>query len=354
MRRRIVLRCAALLSVVVATTAAAAAAGAGDAGGFYKNKTVTIVTSTGPGGTYDLVARLLARVMPKYIPGVPTMVVENMPGAGNVLATNYMYNIAPKDGTMIATIHDAMPLYQALDGRGVRFDVKNFAWLGSTGPENEVVLVWHTADIKTFEDARKKTVIMGTTGAGSGISLIPSVMNHVLDTKFKLVIGYKSSEDINLAMVSGEVQARTFSMASIVAQHSDWIRDKKIVILAQAGETREKDLPDTPLLTELTDDPTKKEILRLVSSPSAFGHPFVAPPGVPADRVQVLHAAFDATLRDPDFKASLAKLQMTVDPTSGADLEKLAREVVDATPDIVAKTKIAVASLENKSTDAEK
>src|SRR5947207_3286537 len=154
---------------------------------FYEGKTVTLVTSTGIGGTYDLLARAISRHMPRYIPGKPTMIVQNMPGAGNVLATNYMYNVAPKDGTVMAVIHAAMPLHQVLDGRGVRYDAGKFNWLGSSGPENEIILVWSNAGIRSFEDAKKREVVVGATGEGSGLFILPMAMNRVLGTRFKMV-----------------------------------------------------------------------------------------------------------------------------------------------------------------------
>ena len=311
---------------------------------FFKGKTITIVTSTGPGGTYDLAARLVARFMPRYIPGNPTMVVQNMPGGGNVVATNYMYSIAPKDGTAIATIHAAMPLHQVLDGRGVRFDASQFNWLGSTGPQNEVIIVWHTAGVTNIQQAMEKQVILGGTGEGSGIFIIPMAMNNVLGTKFKMVIGYTSSEDVNLAMERGEVQARAFSMGSIVAQHSDWISQKKIAIIAQAGAKREKDIPDVPLLTELAKTDEQKQILQLVSSAPGLGQPFVAPPGVPADRLAVLRHAFDEALKDKDLLAEVAKLHFDIDPMNGEEVAAIARQTIAAPPDIVAKTKAATQS----------
>jgi len=311
---------------------------------FFKGKTITVVTSTGVGGTYDLVARVLARYMPRYVPGNPTMVVQNMPGGGNIVATNYMYSIAPRDGTVIATLHNAMPLSQALQGPGVRFDASKFNWLGSTGPQNEAIVVWHTAGITTVEQAMEKEVVLGGTGVGSGIFMIPMAMNNVLGTRFKMVIGYKSSEEVNLAMERGEVQARAISMGSIVAEHADWIPEKKVAFIAQAGAKREKDLPDTPLLTELATTEEKKRILQLISSPPGLGHPFVAPRGVPADRLAILQHAFDATLKDADFVAESGKLQIGVDPMSGEDVAAIVQQTIDAPPDIVAKTKAVVAS----------
>ena len=331
-------------ALVLAGLSTSALGANGDAGGFYKDKTITIVTSTGPGGAYDLAAREIARIMPRYIPGRPTIIVENMPGAGNVLATNYMYNIAPKDGTMIATIHEAMPLYQALHGRGVRFHAENFKWFGSTSSQNEVILVWHTAGVRDFQDALRKQVIMGTTGTGSGISLIPAAMNSILGTKFKLVVGYKSSEDVNLAMESGEVQGRAFSIDSVVGQHPDWIRDKKVFFIAQAGVVRDRNLPNTPLLTELAAADRDRATLQLISTPAAFGIPFVAPPGVPQGHLEILQRAFDATLRDPDLQTDFAKSKLSLNPTSGEELAKLAKQVIDAPLPVVAAAEAAVGS----------
>jgi len=308
----------------------------------YDGKTITIVTSTGAGGVYDLTARVIARHMGRYIPGYPTLIVQNMPGGGNVLATNYMYNIAPKDGMTIASIHNAMPLHQVLDGRGVRFDAARFNWLGSTGSENEIILVWHTAGIKTIKQAQEKEVALGATGAGSGLSIIPTAMNKVLGTKFKLVIGYKSSEDINLALERGEVQARAFGLNSIVAQHADWLKDNKVAFLAQAGVRRDKDLPDVPLLTELATTQEQRQILKLISSPSGLGHPYLAPPGIPPDRLAMLRQAFDATLKDKAFLAEVEKLKIAIDPMSADEVGAMVAETINAAPDVVAKAKIAM------------
>jgi tripartite-type tricarboxylate transporter receptor subunit TctC len=308
----------------------------------YEGKTITIVTSTGVGGVYDLTARVLARHMGRHIPGNPTLIVQNMPGGGNVLATNYMYNIAPKDGLTIASIHNAMPLHQVLDGRGVRFDAGKFNWLGSTGSENEAILVWHTAAITSIKQASEREIVLGATGAGSGLSIIPTAMNNVLGTRFKLVIGYKTSEDINLALERGEVQARAFGLNSIVAQHADWLTDHKVVFLAQAGVKRDKDLPDVPLLTELAGTPQQRDILKLISAPAGLGHPYLAPPGVSEDRLAILRTAFAATLKDKAFLADVEKLQIAIDPMSAAEVAAIVADTINAPPDVVAKAKTAM------------
>ncbi len=310
--------------------------------GFYKGKTISLVTGTGVGGTYDVIARLIARYMPHYIPGSPTIIVQNMPGAGNVLATNYMYNIGPKDGTAIATIHSAIPLHQVLDPAGVRYDADKFNWLGSTGPQNEVILVWHTAGIKNLAQATEHEIILGGTGPGSGLVIIPAIMNSLLGTKFKIVAGYRTSEDINLGMARGEVQARAFSIGLIASQHPDWLTEHNVAFLAQVGAKRDKLLPDVPLLTELAKNEEQRRIFKLVSSAPALGQPYIAPPGLPADHLAILREAFAATLRDAAFLRDTQKIQFDIDPMSADETAAIVHETIDTPADIVAKAKAAI------------
>ncbi|HWX82170.1 MAG TPA: hypothetical protein VNZ48_01110 [Xanthobacteraceae bacterium] len=321
---------------------APAAAGTPDPAEFYKGKTITLITSTGVGGTYDVIARLVARFMPRYIPGHPGMVVQNMPGGGNVLATNFIYGIAPKDGTAIATIHSAMPLHQVLDSQGIRYDADRFNWLGSTGPQNEVILVWHSAGIRTIADATEREVVVGGTGTGSGMVIIPTMMNNLLGTKFKIVSGYRTSEEVNFGMERGEVQARAFSFGSITSQHPDWLTEHKVTFIAQEGARREKLLPDVPLLTELAKSEEQRRIFQLVSSAPALGQPYVAPPDLPADRLAVLRSAFAATLKDAAFLAETAKMRFDIDPLGADDVALIARDTTHAPPDIIAKAKAAM------------
>jgi tripartite-type tricarboxylate transporter receptor subunit TctC len=311
---------------------------------FYKGKTISLITSTGVGGAYDVVARLVARYMPRYIPGNPTIIVQNMPGGGNVLATNYMFNLAPKDGTAIATIHSAMPLQQVLDAGGVRYDADQFNWLGSTGAQNEVVLVWHTAGIKTLQEATERPIILGGTGAGAGIVILPTVMNNLLGTKFKIVTGYRSSEDVNLGLERGEVQARAFGFDSITSQHPDWITEHKVNFLIQSGARRDKRLLDVPLVTEFARSDEQRQIFRLFSSAPALGQPYVAPPGLPADRLAVLRKAFSATLSDKDFLADTEKIRFTIDAASADEVAEIVHRTTHAPADIVAKAKAAIST----------
>jgi len=320
----------------------AAPAGAETAADFYKGKTVTLITSTGVGGTYDVIARLVARYMPRYLPGNPTIIVQNMPGGGNVLATNYMFNIAPKDGTAIASIHSAMPLQQTLDAGGIRYDSDRFNWLGSTGAQNEVILVWHTAGVKTLEDATRKEIILGGTGAGAGIVLLPMVVNNLLGTRFKIVTGYRTSEDINLGMERGEVQARAFGFGSITSQHPDWLTEHKVTFLVQSGDRRDKLLPDVPLTTDVAKTDEQRRIFRLIASAPALGQPYIAPPDVPADRLALLRAAFAATLADKSFLADCAKIHFDIDTISADDTAKIVHDTTHAPPEIIAKAKAAM------------
>src|SRR3954452_21081831 len=188
---------------------------------FYKAKTITIVTSTGVGGPFDLTARAVAKYMPRYLPGRPAMIVKNMPGGGHVLATNFMYTQAAKDGTFIATVNNIIPLHHILDGRGVRYDARKFNWLGSTGGSNLMTWAWHTSGFKTIEDVMQRELVAGATGTGSGTVIYQAAMNMVLGTKFKIVMGYPSSPAIDIAMERGEVQARGgASLAGMLQEHA--------------------------------------------------------------------------------------------------------------------------------------
>src|SRR5260370_34564924 len=239
---------------------------------FYKGKTVTIVASTGVGGVCDLTARTVAKYMPKYIPGKPTMIVRNMPGGGHVLATNFMFSQAAKDGTFIAIVSNGMPLHQVLDGRGVRYDALKFNWLGSAGLSNLMTVAWHTSGVKTVDDVMTRELITAATGTGSNGFIYANAMNVVLGTRFKIVLGYKTSPEADLAMERGEAAARAgFSLSAIRQEHPDWITDKKVAVLVQVGAEREQDFADVPLMHELAKTAEQRRILALISSPVSLG-----------------------------------------------------------------------------------
>ena len=217
------------VTALVIGVSAASQAQAQPAPEFFKGRTITIITSTGVGGAYDLAARAIARHMPRYIPGAPNMVVRNMPGGGHTLATNYMASQAPRDGTTIATVSNTIPLHQALDGKGVRYDARTLNWLGTLGISSLLTVAWTSSGVTSIDDAMKREIITGATGAGSGAWLYPNAMNIVLGTKFKIVTGYPSSAEIDLAMLRGEVQARSgASYIGYLQERPEWIRENKI------------------------------------------------------------------------------------------------------------------------------
>jgi tripartite-type tricarboxylate transporter receptor subunit TctC len=265
-----------------------------------------------------------------------------MPGGGNVLATNHMYTVAPKDGTMIAVINNAIPLHQVLDGRGVRYDVRKFNWLGSTGAKNSVTFTWHTSGITSIKDVMTREVTIGGTGPASDTSIYPTVMNYVLGTKFKLVHGYKSSSEISIALERGEVQARLNSISSLISDQPEWLKEKKINPLVQLGAKRDKHLPDVPLLTELAQNDEQRQVLELISSPIALGQPYLAPPDMAAERVATLRKAYAATLVDKAFLAETKKLNFEIDPMSGDEVAAVVNHTVNAPPEVIAQAKAAM------------
>ena len=309
---------------------------------FYKGKIVAIITSTGPGGGYDLVARLIARYMPKYLNSAPTMIVQNMPGGGNVVATNYMYEVAPKDGTAIAVVNNAVPLNQVLDGRNVRFDASKFNWLGSTGGRNEAVFILTSAGISSVAELKEKEATLGGTGPGSSIVIFPTAMNSVLGTKFRIVTGYKSSAEVFLAMERGEVVARSGTLPSLQSGYTHWLAENKIRFLAQVGLKRDSELADVPLLTELAETDEQRRVLTLISSPPALGQPYLAPPGVSPLRINMLRAAFEKTMKDAEFVADAAKGSIDIAPMSGDEVARIVTDVVNAEPGTIKRAREAL------------
>jgi len=330
---------AGVLALVLGASAALAAEGED----FFKGRTVSIITSTGAGGGYDLAARLIAQHMPKYIPGKPTFVVRNMPGGGHTRATNYLYAQAPKDGSTIGTVANIIPMHQVVDGKGVLYDARRFGWIGSTGISNMTVAVWRASGVATIADATARQVTLGATGVGSGTFIYPNVMNHVLGTKFKIVPGYQSSAEIDLATVRGEVSGRGGgSYSSYELEHPDWLRDGKVAFVAQIGLDPDKSLGKVPLLQDLAKNDEQRRILRFISSQVKVGRPFLAPPDIPADRLAVLRRAFDATMADEAFLADARKGQLELAPLNGEDLTAVVKEIVDTPPELVAKARAAI------------
>ena len=309
---------------------------------FYSGKTVTILTSSAGGGTYDVAARALARHMSRHIPGAPTMIVQNMPGGGHMLASNFIYNIAPKDGTTIATVNQGVPVHQVLDGRGVRYDAAKFTWLGALGDRNFVFSIWHTAGIKTFEDLKSKGATAGTTGEGSNGFRYPTAINNVLGTNIKIIKGYKSVSEVELAMQRGEINSNAHSYTASLRSNPDWIKEGKIVFLVQIGFKRDPDMPDVPLWTELAQTDEQRHILSLIGASIPLGRPFLAPPAIPAEQAALLRNAFAATLADPAFRSDAAKQDLEVVAMTADEVTEIVRQTISVSPETVAKAKTAM------------
>lgn len=334
-----------LASAVLFTAVGAGAARAEAVADFYKGKVVTIIVSTG-GGSYVLIAQTVAAHMGRHIPGHPTMIAKSMPGAGHVNATNFMYNSAPKDGTYIASIGNSIPEHEVTDGRGVRFESAKFNWLGSTGISNLMAVMWHTAGIRTIADAKKKEVLSGGTGAGSGTVLYPTILNNLLGTRFKIIIGYRSASDVDLAMERGEMQARHgYSYGSFARAHPDWIKSGKASFLYQVGLNPKMGPPGVPLMIDLAENAEQREIMRFFSRTVGLGRPYLAPPGVPADRLAALRTAFDETMKDPGFVADMHKRHLDLFPQDWKEVSENVAAIVNTPKPLVAK---AVAVMERK------
>jgi tripartite-type tricarboxylate transporter receptor subunit TctC len=264
-----------------------------------------------------------------------------MPGAGHVLAANYVANDAPRDGTTMALIVPSIITHQVLDGRGVRYDIAKFQWLGSTDHSNQSVYVWSTS-IKAFAEAMQREVVLGGTGAGSYTLLYPALMNNLLGTRFKTVTGYRSAKDIDLAMQRGEIEGRAGNYLSTVRSiNADWLRDKSINILAQIGAERDPNFADVPLLTEFAKSDEVRRVLRLFEAEITVGRAFLTAPEVPADRVEALRQAFDLTMRDEAFRGDAMRMGLDINPTPAKTLQAVVREVAASPPELIALAKRA-------------
>jgi tripartite-type tricarboxylate transporter receptor subunit TctC len=330
-----------LVGLLAAQGAAAAETSA--VADFYKGKTITLVTGSDTGGGYDLNARVLARYLVRYIPGNPGIIVQNKPGAASVIAANYAYEVAPKDGTVIAGVQRTIPFPDLFVGDTAHYDVRKIHWLGSTMHELGLIVAWHTAPQQTIKDVIKTPMVVGGDGAAADTEIFPRVLNRMFGTQFKIVSGYRGQAQIVLAMERGEVQASgNWSWSDIQKVHPDWVRDKKIKLLLQIDLKKSADLPDVPLILDLARNNEEREVLEVLVSMKSLGRPYFVPPGVPADRAEALRTAFMQTMKDPDFLADAKKSLGTIDPVSGADMQMIVTRVYALPPDIVAKARAAV------------
>jgi tripartite-type tricarboxylate transporter receptor subunit TctC len=314
-----------------ALTLAALAAGPARADAvedFYRGKTVTVIVGVSPGGTYDATARLLARHMSAHMPGKPTMVVQNLLGAGGTSAVIHLYNTAVRDGTVIGMPPRNFPIAPYFNPQ-LKYDGRRFNALGSTTSEVAVAVVWHTVPVKKFEDVFTREISVGATGFLDDTGQLALVTKNLTGAKIRLVTGYPGGNDISAAMEKGEVDARFgWSWGSVKSRARNWLDDKLITILLQMGLKKAKDLPDTPFIMDYAKTERDKQAMELLLAPQGFAWPFVAPPDVPKERVAALRKAFDETMKDPAFVADAKKLDIEVDPMNGEEMQALINRVL--------------------------
>jgi tripartite-type tricarboxylate transporter receptor subunit TctC len=332
----------ALFALPIVTLAAAVPAQAQDAATFYAGKNIRMVVGIDVGSGYDVNARLLARHMAAHIPGKPTIVVQNQPGAGSATMTNQLYANGPFDGTLIGAAFAGLPTFPLLSPGGARFDPAKLVWLGNTNRETHVTYVWHTAPVQSLEDVKTKQLIMGAQAPGSSQVDFPLITNALFGTKFKVISGYQSTAKINLALESGEVQGTIAAWTSLKTLSPQWLADKKVKVIAQWALRPNPELPGVPNALDLAKTADEQAAMRLVMGRLDIGRPFFVPPNVPADRVAALRQAFDDTMKDPAYREEAKKLSIDVDPLTGMELAALVEQIAKTTPDTVARVKAAM------------
>jgi tripartite-type tricarboxylate transporter receptor subunit TctC len=311
---------------------------------FYKGKTVDLYIGYSAGGGYDVYARALARHMGRFIPGNPTILAKNMPGAGSLLLANWLYNVAPKDGTAFGIIGRGTAFDPLLGSTKAQFDAGKFNWIGSINDEVSVCVAWHTTGITTLAQVERKELTVGGSGPAADTDQFPKVLNATLGTKFKIVTGYPGGNDVDLAMERGEVMGRCgWSWSSVIATHKSWIDDRKINVLVQLSLSKHADLPHVPLIMDFARTEEQKQIFNLVFARQPMGRPFLAPPGIPSERVAVLRKAFMDAMKSGEFLAEAEKMQLEINPVSGEAVQKIVQEVY-RTPKAIA---AAVAQMVN-------
>lgn len=303
---------------------------------FYGSNDVTLIISSSPGGGYDTLGRLIARHVPKHIPGSPNVIVQNMPGAGGIVATTYLYNIADKDGSVIGGIQNNAP-FENIFGNDVDYKSQNFNWLGTPSIETALLLVWHEVDIESVEELKETEITVASSGVNSTPSFYTRVINEVLGTKIRDIAGYKGQADSFLAMERGEVDGYpSVFYGSLMSTRSDWVEEDKVRLLLQYGPEPEQEIADVPFLPDLVDDPADKNFLEVAFAPLALGRPYLMPPGVPEERVEAMQDAFAATFADPEFLEEGRAMGLSVDaPRTGQEMQALMQRIFSSPPEIL-------------------
>ena len=302
---------------------------------FYRTHPVNLIIGFPVANAYDTYGRAVARHLGKHIPGNPTVVPVNRPGAGSLTAANFLYNAAPKDGATIGHFNRSVPLDPLMGNQAAKFDGRKFTWLGSVGNEVSVCVGWHTSAVKNWNDLLTRDWVAGAASFSADTGVFALVLKNVFGAKVKIITGYPGGGEINLAMERGELDGRCgWSWSAVKSQRPAWLSEKKINVLVQMGLQKSPDLPNVPLIVDLAADDEQRKTLEVIYSRQEFAWPFAAPPDIPAERAQALRNAFAATMKDPEFLADAKKIQIDVNPASGAAVEKLIGGLY-ATPDAV-------------------
>ncbi|HSR55115.1 MAG TPA: tripartite tricarboxylate transporter substrate-binding protein [Alphaproteobacteria bacterium] len=330
---------AAFVAAGVLTTAPAKADMVAD---FYKGRDITFIVGFSVGGSYGAYSRLLARHMSQYIPGKPNIVVKHRRGGGGLRAANYLYNVAPKDGTMLGFLADSLAVAQLMFPKKAKYDAAKMTYIGRLTPVNPVVMIRNDHKVKNIKDVLNNEVIISCSGKGSQSFIMPKAMKEILGMKFRLICGYKGSAPQSLALERGDVHAQSSAWASWRIRRWDDVQSGKLIPLVQIGLKREKDLPNIPLMQDLTNDQDEKTILEFLSVGGAVGRTLIAPPGVPGDRIAALRAAFQKTVKDDKFLADAKKRKANIDPLTGEELDAITKKALATPKPLVERTRAAL------------
>jgi tripartite-type tricarboxylate transporter receptor subunit TctC len=303
---------------------------------FYAGKQIKLTTHVGPSSGYSVWARLVAAHLGRHIPGAPSVIVQNMPGSGGLQATNYIYSLASKDGLELGALNRLVPTWSIMGYRGAKFDAAQFGWLGSPASDTNLCIVSKRAPIQNADDLMSKEVVVGTDGVGSGMHIFPTALNSILGTKFKIIGGYKDTGDVILAVDRGEVHGLCLSAETLTNMRGDSFKSGEWRPILQTGQTASPDFPDVPLIFDRAKTMEQKQLLSFLFASQAFGRPYLAPPGLPPERLAMLRQAFDETMRDPKFLADVAKARLKVSPTTGAEMDRMMKELKLIPNDVVA------------------
>jgi tripartite-type tricarboxylate transporter receptor subunit TctC len=337
-------RCACAVVMTMVITTGIIAATTARAADYYAGKQMQMIVYSSAGGTYDVYARLLARHMPDHLPGKPIFVVKNMMGAGGLTAARYLYVTAPKDGLTIGTIGRGLPFEPMLGGsEQLDFDPLKFTWLGSMNKESSMALAWHTAKVKTAQDLFKNELLTAATSASSDNAIIPTAINGLIGTKFKLVNGYYSMSNSELALERGEAEGIGYwAWVALKSEKPDWLAEKKVNLLFQTGLEPHPDIPDVPTVLSLAHNDEERECLLLLLARDVLGRPFVGPPSLPAERVKELKTAFIASLKDPALLDDANKTNLEINLVTPEEIEALLNKTNALPQEVKDRTKVAM------------